>query len=73
MEAVYEHALAYDLRENGLTVHQQVPMPFVYKEIKQDVGYRIDLLVENKVVIEIKGFGELNDEMESVQLVGIDE
>lgn len=54
LEAVYEHALAYDLREIKLDVHQQVAMPFLYKEIKQDVGYRIDLLVENKVVVEIK-------------------
>jgi GxxExxY protein len=54
LESVYENALAYDLREEGLKVHQQVPMPFVYKEIKQDVGYRIDLLVEKKVIIEVK-------------------
>src|SRR5690554_3800482 len=54
LESAYENALAYDLREAGLEVSQQVPMPFVYKEIKMDVGYRIDLLVENKVVIEVK-------------------
>ena len=54
LEAVYEHALAYDLQEHGLKAQQQVAMPFVYKEIKQDVGYRLDLLVENKVVVEIK-------------------
>lgn len=54
LESVYENALAYDLREVGLEVKQQVPMPFVYKEVKQDIGYRIDLLVENKVIIEVK-------------------
>jgi len=54
LESAYENALAYDLREVGLKVRQQVPMPFVYKAIKMDVGYRIDLLVENKVVVEVK-------------------
>lgn len=51
--------LAYDLKETGLNVSQQVPMPFVYKEIKLDVGYRLDLLVENKVIIEIKSIEAL--------------
>jgi GxxExxY protein len=59
LESVYENALAYDLKEAGLTVVQQVPMPFVYKEIKMDVGYRLDLLVENKVIIEIKSIEAL--------------
>ncbi len=59
LESVYEHALAYDLAELGLDVKTQVPMPLVYKEIKQDVGYRIDLLVENKVIVEIKSVENL--------------
>ncbi len=54
LESAYENALAYDLRSEGLDIKQQVPMPFVYKEIKLDVGYRIDMVVENKVIIEIK-------------------
>ena len=54
LESTYENALAYDLREAGLEVKQQVPMPFVYKHIKMDIGYRIDLLVENKVILEVK-------------------
>ena len=54
LESAYENALAYDLRLLGFNVKQQVPMPFIYKGVKQDVGYRIDLLVENKVIIEIK-------------------
>lgn len=54
LESVYENALAYDLRLAGLKVEQQVKMPFIYKEIRMDVGYRLDLLVENKVVIEVK-------------------
>ncbi len=54
LESVYENTLAYDLREEGLIVEQQVPMPLIYKENKFEVGYRLDLLVNKKVVIEIK-------------------
>ncbi len=54
LESTYENALAYDLKIMGFDVQQQVPMPFVYKEVKLDVGYRIDLLINKKVIIEIK-------------------
>ena len=54
LESAYENALAFELKEMGLRVRQQVPMPFVYKDIKMEVGYRIDILVEEKVIIEIK-------------------
>ena len=54
LESAYEAALSYELREQGIEVKTQVPMPLVYKEVKQEVGYRIDLLVENKVIVEIK-------------------
>lgn len=54
LESAYENALAYDLKELGFNVQQQVPMPFIYKEVKQEVGYRIDLLVNSKVIIEVK-------------------
>lgn len=59
LESAYENALAYDLRELGFNVKQQVPMPFIYKGIKQDVGYRIDLLINNKVIIEVKSIENL--------------
>ncbi|MGO2294797.1 MAG: GxxExxY protein [Psychroflexus halocasei] len=59
LESVYENALCYDLRELGLKVEQQTPMPFIYKEVKMNVGYRLDLLVENKVIIEIKSLENL--------------
>ena len=58
-QSAYENALAHDLRELGFVVKQQVPMPFIYKNVKQDVGYRIDLLINNKVIIEIKAVEEL--------------
>lgn len=49
LESVYEHALYYDLKQAGLNVACQVPMPFLYKEVKMEVGYRIDIIVEGKV------------------------
>ncbi len=54
LESAYENALAHDLRELGFDVKQQVLMPFIYKEVKQDVGYRLDLLINNKVILEVK-------------------
>lgn len=59
LESAYENALAYELKSSGLTVQQQLAMPFVYKDIKMKVGYRIDLLVENKVIVEIKSLESL--------------
>lgn len=54
LESAYEECLVYELRKAGLLAERQVPVPVVYKEIKLDYGYRIDVLVENKVVIELK-------------------
>ena len=59
LESTYENALAYDLKQMGFDVRQQVPMPFFYKEIKMEVGYRVDLMVEEKVIIEIKSLETL--------------
>ena len=54
LESAYECALAYELIQLGLDVKQQTPMPFYYKEVKQAVGYKTDLIVNNKVIIELK-------------------
>jgi len=54
LESAYESPLTYELRKNGLFVEQQIAIPLIYKEIKMDCGYRLDLRVENKVIIEIK-------------------
>lgn len=59
LESAYENALAFDLKELGFDVKQQVSMPFIYKDIQQEVGYRIDLTVNNKVLIEIKSVENL--------------
>ena len=54
LESAYQAALIYDLMEDGFNVRKEVPVPFIYKGIRQDVGYRIDILVEEKVLIEVK-------------------
>lgn len=59
LESAYEECLFYELSETGLLVERQKPMPLKYKEIMLDVGYRMDILVENKVVIEVKSCDEL--------------
>ena len=54
LESAYQECLFYELVNKGLTVIKEKPMPIIYKDVKLDHGYRIDLLVNNKVVIEIK-------------------
>ena len=51
LESAYENALANDLRELGFEVKQQSPMPFIYKNVNLEVGYRIDLIVEGKIIV----------------------
>jgi GxxExxY protein len=60
LESAYEECLFYELEKNGLVVNKQKPMPLVYEEKKLDMGYRIDLLVEDKVILEIKSVEALN-------------
>ena len=61
LESAYQECLFFELKEQGLKVRKEVPMPITYKDVKLDHGYRIDLLVEEKVVIEIKTVELLND------------
>ena len=61
LESTYETCLAYELKQMELDVKQQQALPVVYKEVKLDAGYRIDLLIENKVIIEIKSVEALAD------------
>jgi GxxExxY protein len=61
LENAYEECLYYELKEIGLKVEKQRALPLVYKEVKLDAGYRLDLLVENKVVIEIKAIEAFTD------------
>ena len=61
IESAYKECLYYKLKKEGFVVEKEKPMPVVYEEVKLDIGYRIDLLVENKVVIEIKSVDALHD------------
>ena len=61
LESAYEECLFYELQKAGLTVKKQVPMPLIYSEVKMDIGYRVDLLVENKIIIEVKAVEAFND------------
>lgn len=54
LESAYEKCLAHELALQGLSVEEQKPMPLMYEGLKLDAGYRIDLFVENEIVIEIK-------------------
>lgn len=58
MESAYQECLYYELQQAGLTVVKEKSLPIVYKELKLDHGYRIDLLVEDKIVVELKTVDE---------------
>lgn len=60
LESAYEECLYYELQKAGLKVEKQKAIPVVYKEIKLDCGYRADLIVEDKIVIELKTVDEFN-------------
>ena len=61
LEFAYEECLFYELSQLSLNVEKQKPMPLIYKEVKLDCGYRIDLMIEGKVIIEVKSVEALND------------
>ncbi|QQS30048.1 MAG: GxxExxY protein [Sphingobacteriales bacterium] len=60
LESVYEECLSYELITSGLTILRQVAVPIVYKELRLEQGYRIDILVENSVVVELKSIDAFN-------------
>jgi len=61
LESAYKHCLMYELVNQDLSTSKEVPMPIKYKSVALDYGYRMDLLVENKVVIEVKAVEGLNE------------
>ena len=61
LESAYKECLYYKLHKAGLVVEKEKPMPLIFEEVKLECGYRIDLLVENKVVIEIKSVEAVNE------------
>lgn len=61
LESVYKECLVYRLKKEGLLVEKEKPIPLIFEEIKLECGYRIDILVEKKVVVEIKSVEALKD------------
>ena len=62
LEKVYRECLAYELRKEGLIVEQEKPFPVYYEEVKMDCGYRVDLFINNKVIVELKVVDEFTIE-----------
>ncbi|MCL1850353.1 MAG: GxxExxY protein [Bacteroidetes bacterium] len=61
LESAYEECLFYELQKQGLSVEKQKALPLIYEEVKLDAGYRIDIFVERKLVVEIKSVEALHD------------
>ncbi len=61
LESTYQECLCYELKKDGFLVEREKSLPIIYKELMLEHAYRIDLLVENKVVVELKAVSELNE------------
>jgi GxxExxY protein len=61
LESAYEAALLFEIQQLGIPVSRQVPLPMVYKSVSIDQGYRVDLIVDSKVIVEVKSVEALAD------------
>jgi GxxExxY protein len=61
LESAYEECLFFELKKTGLRIEKQKPLPLIYEEIKLEIGYRLDIIVENKLILEIKSVDALNE------------
>jgi GxxExxY protein len=61
LESAYEECLFYELKKTNLKVEKQKPLPLIYEEINLEVGYRIDIIIEDKFIVEVKSVEALND------------
>ncbi len=61
LESAYEECLFYELMKTGLDIQKQKALPLVYEDVNLDIGYRIDIIIENKLILEIKSVEALND------------
>ena len=61
LESAYEECLFYELKKSNLKVEKQKALPLVYEEVKLDIGYRIDIIIEDKFIVEIKAVESLNE------------
>jgi len=61
LESAYKECLVYELLQSGLYIEKEKPLPLVYNDVKLECGYRVDIMVENKVVVEINAVEALAD------------
>jgi len=61
LESAYEECLFYELKKLNLIIEKQKPLPLIYEEVKLEIGYRLDIIVENKLILEIKSVDALNE------------
>ncbi|HRM11608.1 MAG TPA: GxxExxY protein [Flavobacterium sp.] len=61
LESAYEECLFYELKKSNLKVEKQKALPLIYEEVKLDVGYRIDMIIEDKFIVEVKSVEALTD------------
>ncbi len=61
LESAYESCLYYELFKAGLSVERQKPIPLIYEEVKMECGYRADLVVERRIIVEVKAVEALNE------------
>jgi GxxExxY protein len=61
LESAYEECLYYELKKTGLSVQKQKSLPLIYEDVKLEVGYRVDIMLENKLIVEVKAVDAFND------------
>jgi GxxExxY protein len=61
LESAYEECLFYELKKHNLKIEKQKQLPLIYEEVRLDAGYRIDIIIEDKFIVEIKSVEALND------------
>lgn len=61
LESAYEECLFFELRKTGLFIEKQKALPLVYKDVRLEAGYRIDMIIENKFIVEVKSVEALNE------------
>lgn len=61
LESAYEECLFYELKKRNLNVQKQKPLPLIYEDVKLEIGYRVDIIIEDKLILEIKSVEALNE------------
>ena len=61
LESAYEECLFYELKKRNLSVQKQKPLPLIYEDVQLEIGYRVDIIIEDKLILEIKSVDALNE------------